>query len=89
MTLTNAKVENVYIDELKERLAGGSLLLVDVREPTDDAAATSPARRSILSSISIPLPCQALPAGGCVRAHCPGGFAQSYQSVSRETFWYD
>ncbi|WOJ89630.1 rhodanese-like domain-containing protein [Methylocapsa polymorpha] len=37
-----AKVENVSIDELKQGLADGSILLVDVREPNEFAAGRIP-----------------------------------------------
>ncbi|WP_084143501.1 rhodanese-like domain-containing protein [Methylocapsa acidiphila] len=37
-----AKVENVTIDELKQGLADGSILLVDVREPNEFAAGRIP-----------------------------------------------
>jgi len=37
-----AKVENVNIDELKQGLADGSILLVDVREPNEFAAGRIP-----------------------------------------------
>ncbi len=37
-----AKVENVTLDELKQGLADGSILLVDVREPNEFAAGRIP-----------------------------------------------
>lgn len=37
-----AKVENVSLDELKQGLADGSILLVDVREPNEFAAGRIP-----------------------------------------------
>lgn len=42
MTTTNAKVENVSIEELKKGLADGMILLVDVREPNEYAAGRIP-----------------------------------------------
>jgi rhodanese-related sulfurtransferase len=42
MTITNAVVENVGLDELKKGLADGSILLVDVREPNEYAAGHIP-----------------------------------------------
>ncbi|WP_051952557.1 rhodanese-like domain-containing protein [Methylocapsa aurea] len=38
----SAKVENVTLDELKQGLADGSILLVDVREPNEYAAGRIP-----------------------------------------------
>jgi rhodanese-related sulfurtransferase len=40
--MASAKVENVFIDELKKGLADGSILLVDVREPNEFAAGRIP-----------------------------------------------
>jgi rhodanese-related sulfurtransferase len=41
-TVANANFENVSRDELKEGLANGSILLVDVREPNEFAAGHIP-----------------------------------------------
>lgn len=38
----NAKVENVTLDELKQGLADGSIILIDVREPHEYAAGRIP-----------------------------------------------
>lgn len=38
----NAKVENVTIEELKQGLSDGSIILVDVREPNEFAAGHIP-----------------------------------------------
>jgi rhodanese-related sulfurtransferase len=40
--MTNANFENVSMEELKEGLADGSILLVDVREPNEFAAGRIP-----------------------------------------------
>ena len=42
MTDANATVENVSLDELKNGLADGSILLVDVREPSEYAVGHIP-----------------------------------------------
>ncbi|MCI0466200.1 MAG: rhodanese-like domain-containing protein [Beijerinckiaceae bacterium] len=42
MTATIAKVENVSLGELKQGLADGSILLIDVREPNEFAAGRIP-----------------------------------------------
>lgn len=42
MAESGAEVENVHIDELKQGLAEGSILLVDVREPHEYAAGRIP-----------------------------------------------
>ncbi|MCI0598060.1 MAG: rhodanese-like domain-containing protein [Beijerinckiaceae bacterium] len=42
MTITKQRVENVSIGDLKEGLADGSILLVDVREPNEFAAGRIP-----------------------------------------------
>ncbi|ACK49649.1 Rhodanese domain protein [Methylocella silvestris BL2] len=42
MALTLDKVENISLEELKQGLADGSILLVDVREPNEFAAGHIP-----------------------------------------------